>query len=59
MNEDALRREAAEMSESDLCSCLDWNKALAEHFDDNMDQRGYDVAQMKIRILKDELSRRG
>lgn len=59
MDLEHLRQEAADMSESDLHQCYDWNKALAAHYDENMDFPNYHIAMEKIHILKAELAKRG
>lgn len=50
--------EARNMSTAELHSALDWNKGLAEHFDDNMDHTGYSKAKEKIEVIEAELRRR-
>lgn len=59
MDIDKLKREASEMSEADLKHCLEWNLSLREHYDDNFDFSNYNVAEEKVKILTDELRKRG
>lgn len=59
MNIEKLRREAESLSVGALREVLTWNETLAEHYDENMDHTGYNAAQTKIEIARDELRKRG
>lgn len=58
MTREQMESEATSMTEQGLRDSLDWNIGLAEHYDENMDLSGYNLAQEKIEIIKAELSRR-
>lgn len=59
MDINALKAEATTMESDELRAALNWNRALAEHYDDNMDLTGYNAATLKVQVIKDELKRRG
>lgn len=58
MRDDKRAVEARGMSVAELQRSLDWNKALREHSDENMDFQGYSKCQEKIEIIEAELRRR-
>lgn len=59
MNKQALEQEARGMKDHELREALDWNEALADHCDENMDFSGYEKCKTKVDVIKDELRRRG
>lgn len=56
---DKLVTEAKGLSPQDLRDALRWHKALAEHYDENMDFNGYNRSTEKVDIIKNELRSRG
>lgn len=50
--------ELKKASSSELLRNLDWNKTLMEHYDENMDHRGYLLAEIRVKQIEAELRRR-
>lgn len=58
MKGQTLEEQARGMDKAALQQALDWNKALAEHADENMQFREYGLAKAKVDVLEAELRRR-
>lgn len=56
---DRLKSNAAGATTEELHNAINWNKALADHFDENMNFAGYDMVQERIQVLRAELDKRG
>jgi hypothetical protein len=58
MTESLLRAEAQAMSDQQLADALDWQRALADHADENFRAGDYTSAMHKVEIIKAEQARR-
>jgi len=56
MSKEDLVKEARTLSDSDLRQSLEWNKNLAEHYDEIGEY--HPQVQEKIDVMRDELRRR-
>jgi len=54
-----LKEQARGMSEAELRDALNWNKALREHADENMQFSEYRMADEKVKVIEAELRNRG
>jgi len=53
-----LKQQAKEMSTDELRAALEWNKALREHADENMQFSEYRMADDKVKAIEAELRNR-
>lgn len=54
-----LESQARDLSLSELHQVLNWDRALAAHYDENFDFHNYNMAQARITVVRAELARRG
>ncbi len=52
-------RDLKEASPKTLQQTLEWNEALRDHYDENMDHNNYQIAVDRINQIKAELRTRG
>lgn len=58
MTDSLLRAEAAAMTDTQLVDALDWQRALADHADENFRGNEYASAMHKVEIIKAEQVKR-